>query len=72
MHITRCPTCGSTRIEQVQRDWAGEARGRKYRVEALEFHECPICGEQVFDRAAMRKIEAKSPAFLARRRKRTA
>ena len=29
----------------------------------LIFHECPICGERVFDRAAMRRIEAASPVF---------
>jgi YgiT-type zinc finger domain-containing protein len=66
MRITRCPNCGSARVEKVQRDWTGEARGKKYRVAALEFHECPVCGEQVFDREAMRRIEARSPAFKSR------
>ena len=28
-----------------------------------EFHECPACGEKVYDREAMRKIEAHYPAF---------
>ena len=32
---------------------------------ALEFHECPACGEKVFDREAMRKIQTHSPAFAA-------
>jgi predicted RNA-binding Zn-ribbon protein involved in translation (DUF1610 family) len=32
-------------------------------VEKLEFHECPACGEKVYDREAMRAIEDKSPAF---------
>jgi YgiT-type zinc finger domain-containing protein len=72
MKIARCPTFGSTKIVTVQRDWTGEFQGKKYKVEALEFHECPVCGEQVFDREAMRKIEARSPAFRARRMKRTA
>jgi YgiT-type zinc finger domain-containing protein len=72
MRITRCPTCGSARIERVQRDWTRDFQGKKYRIEALELHECPVCGEQVFDREAMRSIEARSPAFKSRRLKRTA
>jgi len=60
------------RIARIQRDWTGEFQGKKYRVEALEFYECPVCGEQVLDREAMRRIEAKSPAFRLRRLKRTA
>ena len=72
MRITRCPTCGSSKIAPVQRDWTGEAAGKKYRMEALDFYECPDCGEQVFDREAMQKIEAESPAFKSRRLKRTA
>jgi YgiT-type zinc finger domain-containing protein len=72
MQITQCPTCGSTRIAKVQRDWAGEFQGKKYRVEALEFYECPVCGERILDREAMRRIEAQSPAFKSRRPKRAA
>jgi len=34
-----------------------------YTVEELEFYECPDCGEKVYDRDAMRTIEANSPAF---------
>jgi YgiT-type zinc finger domain-containing protein len=56
----------------VQRDWTGEPQGKKYRVESLEFYECPVCGEQVFDREAMQRIEARSPAYKSRRLKRTA
>ena len=29
----------------------------------LEFYQCPDCGEKVYDRAAMQRIEASSPAF---------
>jgi hypothetical protein len=56
----------------VQRDWTGEFQDKKYSIEALEFYACPACGEQVFDREAMRRIEARSPAFQSRRLKRTA
>ena len=72
MQITKCPSCGSGRIEKVQRDWTGEFQDKKYNIEALEFHECPLCGEQVFGRDAMRRIEARSPAFRSHRMKRTA
>ena len=72
MRISRCPSCGSGKIERVLRDWTGEFQGKKYNVDALEFYECPACGEQVFDRDAMRRIEARSPAFRQHRMKRTA
>ena len=61
--FTTCPTCGSKRIKKVKRDLACEFNGRAYVVPALEFHECPDCGERVYDRDAMRKIEAHSPAY---------
>jgi YgiT-type zinc finger domain-containing protein len=61
--ITICPTCGSSKIKRVQRNWTGEVQGQTYTVPDLEFYECPNCGEKVYDREAMRKIEAHSPAF---------
>jgi hypothetical protein len=33
----------------------------------VEYYECPACGEQVYDRDAMRKIESYSPAFTHKR-----
>jgi YgiT-type zinc finger domain-containing protein len=56
----------------VKRDWTGEFGGRKYAVEGLEFYECPSCGERIFGREAMRRIESRSPAFKARRLKKPA
>jgi YgiT-type zinc finger domain-containing protein len=61
--ITICPTCGSDKIKKVQRDWTDEFQGQSYTVPALEFWECPNCGERIYDREAMRRIEACSPAF---------
>jgi YgiT-type zinc finger domain-containing protein len=73
MTITRCPTCGSSRIEKIVKDLTGEFQGRPFRVADLEHYECPACGERAFDREAMRKIEARSPAYsMARRVKRIA
>ena len=63
LHITVCPTCGSTKIEKVCRDWSGRFKGRPYTVPSLEFYACPACGEKVYDREAMRKIQEHSPAF---------
>jgi len=73
MRIDLCPTCGSDRIKRVRRDWTGEFQGKTYNIKDLEFYECPACGERVFDRQAMRLIEAHSPAFSRTARvKRTA
>lgn len=64
LRISRCPSCGSEEIQRVRRDWVGKFRGRAYTVPELEFYECPACGEKVYDRQAMRRIEACSPAFI--------
>ena len=72
MEIKICPSCGSRRIAKLCRDWDGDFEGKRYVVRDLEYYECPACGEQVFDREAMRKIEARSPAFAQARMKRTA
>jgi len=63
IRITKCPTCGSGRIRRVRRDWTDTFEGETYTVPDLEFHQCPDCGERLYDRQAMRKIEAHCPAF---------
>jgi len=63
LKITICPTCGSRKIRLVKRDWTDEFEGQRYTVPNLSFHECPDCGERLYDRDAMRKIEAHSPAY---------
>jgi YgiT-type zinc finger domain-containing protein len=70
--ITSCPTCGSKRIKKVRRNWTDDFQGQTYTVPNLEYHECPACGEKLYDRYAMRKIEAHSPAFAKARRKKQA
>jgi YgiT-type zinc finger domain-containing protein len=72
MEINICPSCGSRRIEKLRRDWDGDFEGKRYVVHDLEYYSCPACGEQVFDREAMRKIEVRSPAFGRTRMKRSA
>ncbi|MBI4443703.1 MAG: YgiT-type zinc finger protein [Acidobacteria bacterium] len=61
--ITICPTCGGKRIRLLRQNWTGSFQGQTYTVPDLEFYECPDCGERLFDREAMRKIEAHSPAY---------
>jgi YgiT-type zinc finger domain-containing protein len=61
--ITKCPSCGSRNIKKSRCNWAGSFKGKRYTVPNLQYYECPDCGEKVYDREAMRKIEAHSPAF---------
>ena len=67
IQITVCPSCGGGNIKKVRQDWTGEFHGQLYTVPDLEFHECPDCGERIYDREAMWKIEAYSPAFVRMR-----
>jgi len=62
LKITVCPECGG-KIKKVRQDWIGEYQGQEYVVPSLEYWECEDCGEKIYDREAMRKIEAHSPAF---------
>jgi YgiT-type zinc finger domain-containing protein len=66
IRITMCPTCGSDKIKRVRRNWTEKVQDETYTVPNLEYYECPDCGEKVYDREAMRKIEAHSPAFSKR------
>jgi YgiT-type zinc finger domain-containing protein len=72
INITRCPSCGSKGIKKVKRNWTGNFTGQIYIVPDLEFHECPTCGEELYDAQAMRKIEAYSPAYAKKRMRKKA
>ena len=63
IQIKRCPTCGSSHIKWVRRNWRDSFNGKSYVVPNLEYYECADCGEHVYDRDAMQKIEAHSPAY---------
>ena len=69
LKITICPTCGSGNLKKVCRDWTSTVKGKTYTVPALEFYECPDCGEKIFDGEAMRKIEAYSPSYARKLKK---
>ena len=61
--IKTCPTCGSDKIELVVRDITRKYKGQTYTVPAVEFYVCSNCGEKVYDKVAIQKIEAYSPAY---------
>jgi YgiT-type zinc finger domain-containing protein len=63
LSIKTCPTCGSDKIQLVVKDVTRQYKGQTYTVPAVEFYECPNCGEKVYDRVAIQKIEAYSPAY---------
>jgi YgiT-type zinc finger domain-containing protein len=67
--IRACPTCGSAAIREVLENWKGDFRGQRYVVPKLRFFACPACGERVYSREAMRRIQAASPAYQRRHRK---
>ncbi len=61
--IKICPTCGSDKIRRVVRDITRKYKGQTYTVPKVEFYDCPNCGEKVYDREAMLKIESHSPTY---------
>jgi YgiT-type zinc finger domain-containing protein len=72
INITICPTCGSNKIKKVRRRWTGKVKDKTYTVPNLEYYECPDCGEKVYDREAMQRIESYSPVFSKKEERKTA
>lgn len=66
-NITLCPSCGSKKIKKVQENWKGEFHGQTYTVPALNFYACQNCGEKIYDRESMQKIQFYSPAYIEHR-----
>lgn len=62
IEITKCPVCGGT-VPKIKEDWLSEYQGQEYTVPDLEYYLCDDCGERIYPREAMQKIEAYSPAF---------
>jgi YgiT-type zinc finger domain-containing protein len=63
MDIKHCPSCGSARIKKVHGSLTRDFEGETYTVSGVTYYACPDCGERVYDPDAVRKIQAKSPAF---------
>lgn len=70
--MTRCPSCRSRKIQHVTRDWQGNWKGQSYTVPALEYWDCPACGEKVFSPEAIRRIQSVSAAYRQKRARRRA
>jgi len=68
LEIIECPTCGSNKIRRVRKAIARTYKGQTYTVPDISFWECPDCSERIFDRHAMRRIEAASPAYAKPRK----
>lgn len=60
--ITVCPVC-SGKVRKIKEDWIGKFKEQTYIVPDLEYYVCDECGEKIYTREALKKIEAFSPAF---------
>jgi YgiT-type zinc finger domain-containing protein len=65
--LTVCPSCYSKNLKKVRKTVSGTRQGKRYSVPAVEFYECPDCGERVYDPAAMRQIEQRSATGVRKR-----
>jgi YgiT-type zinc finger domain-containing protein len=65
LKFKQCPTCGSRKIKVIEGDYPTTRRGRPIVVLNVRRHECPACGEVLFDYEAMKQIEARR--FSARK-----
>ena len=69
-NLKTCPTCGQPHLRRVTRDVPCNFKGQPYTAPAITFHECPDCGERLYDRDAMRKMESFRPSATKPRGKR--
>ena len=58
--LSVCPSCSSRKLKKVRKTVSGTRQGKRYSVPAVEFYECPDCGERIYDPTAMRQIEQRS------------
>ena len=63
MDISHCPSCGSGKIKKVRGPVSHEYEGETYTTPGVTYHQCPDCGERVYDGEAVSKMQAASPAF---------
>jgi len=61
--IIHCPSCGSGKIKKIRGPVSHAFEGVTYTVRGVTYHECPDCGERVYDAEAVSKMQAASPAF---------
>ena len=60
LKLTVCPNCGNKNLQKVRKAVTGTRQGKRYSAPAVEFYECPDCGERVYDPAAIRQLEQHS------------
>jgi len=60
LNLTVCPNCGNKNLNKVRKTVTATRQGKRHSVPAVEFYECPDCGERIYDPAAMRQIEEHS------------
>jgi len=63
MNIRTGPSCSSKKIKKIRGNLTREFDGQKYSASNVEYYECPDCGERIYGREAVRKIQAIWPAF---------
>jgi len=72
LNIKTCPTCGARKVRAVTRDVKCNFKGQVYTAPQIQFHECTNCGERLYDRDAMRKMESYRPGAKTNLRRKTA
>jgi len=60
LKLTDCPNCGNKNLKKVRKAVTGTRQGKRYSAPAVEFYECPDCGERIYDPTAIRQIEQHS------------
>ena len=60
LKLSVCPNCGKKNLKKVRKTVSGTRQGKPYSAPAVEFYECPGCGEQIYDPAAIQRIEQHS------------
>jgi YgiT-type zinc finger domain-containing protein len=62
IEITICPVCAG-KVKKIKEDWVGKVNGQTYIVPDLEYYICAECGERIYPREALKKIELFSPVY---------
>ena len=65
MELVVCPLCGSPSIKKKKGVYKFYLQGEPLSTPAIQYWECPNCGEAFFDRQANKKID---DALLPRRK----
>lgn len=60
LKLSLCPSCGNKNLKKVRKAVSGTRQGKRYSAPAVEFYECPDCGERIYDSSAIRQIEQHS------------